>query len=512
MQPGVFELAEGTKLWLVDGQHRVCGLLEIAQRNPDLLDFDLPVIVMHEANRYAEAEQYLIINKTQKGVRADLAERILAEKARREGADRVALGTVETPLPASLARDIGWRSRAVEVCDAINRSPSSPLRGRIKLPNVPQRGATISQKSFCDSLKPVLEHEIIGNLTKEGLVGVLIRFWGAVAELCPGPFEEVENLGKAQDYLLLRTAGPFVLHRVLPALTLYCPRVTGRIQMTKEAFLRLLESAGDYMTSDFWRASGDGTIGILGSSQKSFALAADMIMSNIRSAQEPRAGAVAVELGDEPPPGRTAAGNLPADTGPVEDDEEEDIDSLGALRAETAAADTRSDRTSGRQIAMRARGDEYAQVLGRIEGETGLRVHSRNGSFGRHGYNLRDGEGNEGHITVATSRYHPMPRNYWWLGVALDHLEALSKVGGHVCLGLFDEKKTALQGTLVVPAADVLDWRRKEHTSESVNPSGKVDVKIVVYPLSGDYRLKNLSGVSIKRYVDAYGLLLGHSR
>ncbi len=294
--PGEFEVEDTATLWIVDGQHRIQGLSRLAEEDPRLLDVEMPVIMMRLGGRYPEAEQYLIINRTQKGVRADLAERILAQKAKREGATRVELGLGDTPLPASLSKDIVWRSRAVDIGDMLNQRTDSPLHGRVKLPNMRAEAATISQKSMSDSLKSLLRHEVFGNLTNEKLTNALINFWKAVQHLCPEPFEEVQETGKAVNYLLLRTAGPFVLHRVLTQLVLFCPRQDGRIQLTEEAFEDILARAGDLMSSEFWRATGDGTIGALGSSQKSFALAADLIMGNIGASQETTGDDFAVDV------------------------------------------------------------------------------------------------------------------------------------------------------------------------------------------------------------------------
>lgn len=282
MEPGVFELDDATKLWLVDGQHRLLGLELMSEASAKVADFMLPVIIMQQSDRYREAEQYLIINRTQKGVRADLAERILAQKARREGAAKVQAGMGDTPLPSSLARDIGWRSRAVAICDALNERTDSPLRGRIKLPNAQTEGATVTQKSMSDSLRYVLQNDLLGQrMIDQDLIDVLIAFWTAVQTLCPEPFDEVEETGKATEYLLLRTAGPFILHRVLPRLVPFCPRADGMPDLSEKTFEHLLGLAGYNMSGAFWRSSGDGTVGALGSSQKSFALAADIIVEEV---------------------------------------------------------------------------------------------------------------------------------------------------------------------------------------------------------------------------------------
>ncbi len=80
-----FEIPDGIQLWVVDGQHRLKGLEIMGMNNPSILDLNIPVVIMNlkspdpQEAREKEATQFLIINKTQKGVRSDLAERILAQ-------------------------------------------------------------------------------------------------------------------------------------------------------------------------------------------------------------------------------------------------------------------------------------------------------------------------------------------------------------------------------------------------------------------------------------------------
>ena len=82
---GTLEIPDSAILWLVDGQHRKEGFSMAAQDDSSYLNFPVPVMIMPsklENNDpdepiYEEAKQFVTINKTQKGVRSDLAERFL---------------------------------------------------------------------------------------------------------------------------------------------------------------------------------------------------------------------------------------------------------------------------------------------------------------------------------------------------------------------------------------------------------------------------------------------------
>lgn len=287
-----FEVPDDVSLWEVDGQHRIKGLELISEEHPSLLDLELPVILMAlgggdaEEARYKEALQFLIINRTQKGVRADLAERILLQVSEREGGHRIALGLSEA-LPSSLARDMDWRPRAVQLSDLLNKRQDSPLRGMIRLPNLRTKGATVSQGAVTGSLKQVLGSDsVLRGLSNDELASVLINLWGAVRELCPEPFEEVEETAKAAGYVLLKTTGINVFHKVLLGLVALCPREDGVPVLSKDALREVLSRAQDLMQSPFWQSSGEGTAGAIGTGQKSFSTIAGLILDAIGEGTE----------------------------------------------------------------------------------------------------------------------------------------------------------------------------------------------------------------------------------
>ncbi len=288
-----YEIPEEVHLWIVDGQHRLKGLEIIGEQDPDILELEIPIVIMDlkgkdpEDARYKEAIQFLIINRTQKGVRADLAERILVKVAEMEGVEPVMRNISDQTLPSSLSKDMEWKPRAVLVSDLLNKRQDSPLKGRIKLPNTRSRGTTVNQVSVVSSLKQILHTAIIADNPDDTVASILINFWKAVKELCPEPFEEVEETQRANDYVLLKTAGIFVIPQLLLRLLTYCPTDdNGNKVLTSDSFKALLSRAGDLMQSSFWHSSGEGTAGSLGTGQKSFSIISNLIMQRISSGED----------------------------------------------------------------------------------------------------------------------------------------------------------------------------------------------------------------------------------
>src|ERR1035437_405101 len=82
---GILNMPDEAVMYLVDGQHRTEGYREALSDPKYNMDqqFEVPAIIMHE-DSYEEAKQFIIINKTQKGVRPDLAERFISRMLRDE--------------------------------------------------------------------------------------------------------------------------------------------------------------------------------------------------------------------------------------------------------------------------------------------------------------------------------------------------------------------------------------------------------------------------------------------
>ena len=71
------------KIWEVDGQHRIEGLISAYEAsNRKFSKYLIPIAIMNGLTLGQEAAQFLIINTTQKPVRYDLELRVLSERER----------------------------------------------------------------------------------------------------------------------------------------------------------------------------------------------------------------------------------------------------------------------------------------------------------------------------------------------------------------------------------------------------------------------------------------------
>jgi len=254
--------------WLVDGQHRFEGLRLLCDENPSLREIDIPVALMNLV-KSDEAKQFLIINKTQKGVRTDLAERIIYTLEQQEGKDAI----MDQDLPVDF-----WKSEAVQLVDLLTETEGSPLFEMIKRPG--ETGfMPLRQVSVTSSLKPVLD-VYKGHLSSIKQVSkALMNLWGALKEVCPECFDE------PKEYLLLKTPGVFVTHKIFATLlpTLCAAKEK---DLTKRVFVDLFtnENCKKYFEYSYWDRSNPDGVSRYGTSQKSYSMIFDLVWSAMANA------------------------------------------------------------------------------------------------------------------------------------------------------------------------------------------------------------------------------------
>jgi len=244
---GTLSIPDGSTLYEVDGQHRIGGLREAIRKGEIDSVFALPVIIIcpeklgkeEGANpRFCEAKQFVVINRTQKTVRADLSDRFIARLTPEQRQELEVLGAVET---------LERTQAAVQIADMLNRKAGSPWEDRIKLPG--KKGSGVSQRAFTSSLEPVLKDPILRTLTYDELVDALDQYWLAWKKLCPRAFDEPEH------HVIQKTIGLFVLHELfIEAAKLLKGR---RKDWTQDNFYEALSKMTRGVDDEFWHSHGE---------------------------------------------------------------------------------------------------------------------------------------------------------------------------------------------------------------------------------------------------------------
>jgi DGQHR domain-containing protein len=275
---GTLRFPEGVQMWVVDGQHRLEGLRFATEQDPSVGESDYPVVIMNQSSGYEEAWQFITINKTQKGVRTDLAERFLNQALKREGR-KTLLELRDSGVLKGVLKNVEWVGKALEITDILNGTKTHPWYMKIRLPNEPKSGTIVAQKSFTDSIEPILKDSFFQGKDANAIASALINYWDAIWELCEEAFMD------PRDHVIQKTTGVFVLHKIFPRISELCRDNYGNRVLTKEKIKSVIETL-PMMSSEYWSSSGEA--GKKGTSRKAFASIVMEILEFLELSQKDR--------------------------------------------------------------------------------------------------------------------------------------------------------------------------------------------------------------------------------
>lgn len=191
---------------VVDGQHRIAGLVLAADKNPELLDFEIPVNIAVNLSDISQMCHFLIVNTTQRSVDKSIEQQIVARLTKMTGLEN-------TPtIPRWIRRQVekGEDARALSVANFLNTEIGSPWLGKIRMANDESEGATINQKSFIGSLKKYIfsaNNPLSNPVWDMNRSMILSNYWKAIVELL------IDDLSTTPS-VLYKTTGVDLFHIV----------------------------------------------------------------------------------------------------------------------------------------------------------------------------------------------------------------------------------------------------------------------------------------------------------
>jgi DGQHR domain-containing protein len=166
---------------VVDGQHRIEGLKIAADKNPDVLDFEVPVNIAVNLSKLAQMCHFLIVNTTQKSVDRSIEQRIYARLT-------AAMNVEDVPnLPRWMERivETGEDEKALKIVDFLNSNPESPWYKKIEMAGETLKNSTINQRSIVKSIikfvlvpnNPLNDYEV------DKQQRIMLNYWKILAKL-----------------------------------------------------------------------------------------------------------------------------------------------------------------------------------------------------------------------------------------------------------------------------------------------------------------------------------------
>ncbi len=205
-----FDVSQIGPFNVVDGQHRIAGLVLAAEKNPELLEFEIPVNIAVNLDEISQMCHFLIVNTTQKSVDKAIEQQIVARLTKM-------IGLEKTPtMPRWIRRQVekGEDARALSVANYLNTDPSSPWLGKIRMANDESDGGTINQKSFITSLKKNIfsaNNPLSNPVWDANRPMILSNYWKAVIELLVDENSDIPSV-------IYKTNGVELFHIVSPTI------------------------------------------------------------------------------------------------------------------------------------------------------------------------------------------------------------------------------------------------------------------------------------------------------
>lgn len=167
---------------VVDGQHRVEGLRMASEKDPRVLEFEVPVNIAINLSEIAQMCHFLIVNTTQKSVEEGIAQRIRARLTS-------LMGVADTPnLPKWILNSVekGEDEKALKYIDFLNTEKGNPWQNNIKMANDDSSEGSINQKSFVKAIKKyilVANNPICDTEPEDKQHKIFLNYWKAITNI-----------------------------------------------------------------------------------------------------------------------------------------------------------------------------------------------------------------------------------------------------------------------------------------------------------------------------------------
>lgn len=229
---------------VVDGQHRISGLIEAVEKVPELKSFQIPVNIAINLDEISQMCHFLIVNSTQKAVDRAIVQQIHARLT-----NMIEFEKIPT-LPKWIQRQVlkGEDRDALVITEYLNNDNSSPWKDKILMANSHNKSFTIKQNSFVNSIKkyilsannPIMRTDDTLKRNK-----ILKNYWQAISNI-------LNKNGILENSALFKTIGLDLFNQVSPA-------VFSQLFLNKdfkvETIEDLLKKAFNKLDADFIKMS-----------------------------------------------------------------------------------------------------------------------------------------------------------------------------------------------------------------------------------------------------------------
>ncbi|MGU9963467.1 MAG: DGQHR domain-containing protein [Candidatus Halichondribacter symbioticus] len=180
-----FDIDEIGGFSVVDGQHRLEGLRIAVQKDPRVLNFEVPVNIAYKLPLLHQMCHFLIVNTTQKSVDKGIEQQIISRLT--ESLDVEDIPNLPQWIKYIVAK--GETDKALKMAKYLNETEGSPWQGKILMANQIKKEkptATINQATFVKAINQnilVASNPLLSIDDPERQRKMLLNYWAAISNL-----------------------------------------------------------------------------------------------------------------------------------------------------------------------------------------------------------------------------------------------------------------------------------------------------------------------------------------
>ena len=246
---------------VVDGQHRIEGLIYAATEDKNLLNFPVSAVIAPNMSEAEKMLQFVVVNTKQRPVNIGVAQHITARFTQMLELENLPY------LPSWLEKQAGAGDdyKAIDIANKFNNDEKSPWQGRIRFANEAKDARhAINQATFVQSVKRLIltKNHPLNNFSDDKRFRILGNYWIAVANVFISP---ANGVGGSADFgfVIFTGNGLEFFHSILSPLMFQLAKTK---VYTVDAIEACIRSAEDYLPADnadilspeFWEKGGRG--------------------------------------------------------------------------------------------------------------------------------------------------------------------------------------------------------------------------------------------------------------
>ena len=252
-----FDVRDVCPFNVVDGQHRVQGLIEAAMLNPEIEEFELIANIAVNLDMVTQMCHFLIVNTTQKSVNKGVEQQIISRLSNMVGFE-------DTPtLPKWIQNQVnkGEDRDALGIVYYLNSEVDSPWHKKIKMANNLKDGdTTITQESFVQSVKKHIlssNNGLSGLSDKDDRNKILKNYWKAIEELLVDSRATKESvIFKTLGLELFNIISSTIYAKLAPEEDFTAARIK---EVLKNGFDNLSNEFFEVQNPEWWQSGGNAT-------------------------------------------------------------------------------------------------------------------------------------------------------------------------------------------------------------------------------------------------------------